>query len=174
MALKLHRLRYMLNGRVVVLGNPSAVETHAFEKLAPEFGWSVEVAHDLSQLSEFSAAANVVAVFFEANKLGLPWEDALRLVREAAPQALLVPCHRLSEFVNWPELVDAGAFHAVALPLKPEELRQSLSFVWSARLKRTAKLVAMPRPETRRLTCKCGENPCQCVPRGAMSAGSVA
>lgn len=146
-ALGLQTHSHMQNGRVVVLGNPDVVEMAAFERLTPEFGWSVEVAPDLSALKHWRNAGNVVAVFFECNSLGLPWEKALQLVREAMPQALLIPCHRFSDSVNWPDLADAGAFHAVALPLKSNEVRQSLSFVWAARLRRSAKVVEMRRAE---------------------------
>ncbi len=168
MALRLLQSSHMLSGRIVVLGNPPVVETAAFEKLTPEFGWSVEVAEDLHHLRLLGETGNVVAVFFEAKNLGQSWEDALRSVREAAPQALLIPCHRFSDSVNWPDLADAGAFHALPVPLKSDEVRQSLSFVWSARLRRTAKLVEMPHPESRRAAmCRCGETPCRCIGKGS-------
>lgn len=162
MARGLLQSSHMLSGRIVVLGNPPVIETVAFEKLTPEFGWSVEVAEDLNRVRSLGETGNVVAVFFEAQSLGQSWEDALRLVREAAPQALLIPCHRFSDSVNWPELADAGAFHALPVPLKSDEVRQSLSFVWSARLRR-GKLVEMPHPDSRRAAmCRCGETPCRC------------
>jgi len=165
----------MLSGRIVVLGNPPVIETVAFERLTPEFGWSVEVAEDLDRLRLLGETGNVVAVFFEAQSLGQSWEDALRAVRDAAPQALLIPCHRFSDSVNWPDLADAGAFHALPVPLKSDEVRQSLSFVWSARLKRS-NLVEMPHPESRRAAmCRCGENPCRCFAKSvARTTGSVA
>jgi len=174
-AIGLHHCSHMLSGRIVFLGNRPAIETIAFEKLTPEFGWSVEVAEDANRLRRLGESGNVVAVFFEVDMLGRSWEEALQSARDAAPQALLIPCHRFSDSVNWPELADAGAFHALPVPLKQDEIRQSLSFVWSARLKRS-KLVEMPHPESRRAAmCRCGETPCLCLGKGAAkTAESVA
>jgi hypothetical protein len=46
-------------------------------------------------------------------------------------------------------LAEAGAFHALALPFDSSEIRQSLGFVWSARLRRLANVVPL-RPEFER------------------------
>jgi len=45
------------------------------------------------------------------------------------PEARLVACHGLAESIDWPELCDAGAFHALGLPLNEDEVRSSLGFI---------------------------------------------
>jgi hypothetical protein len=128
MALEVLNKFLMARGTIVFLGSPQ-VETGALVDLAPEFGWSLEIAAGLDALRELSAGGNLVAVLFDAHALGLPWKHALDLVRGAAAPALPIPCHRLSDRVNWPELAEAGAFHALALPFDRSEVRQSLGFV---------------------------------------------
>jgi len=148
---------------IVFVGSPQ-VETMALGQLAPEFGWSLAVAPGLGGLVNLSAANNLVAVLFDAEGLGLAWPHALRLVREAAPQALPVPCHRLSDRVNWPELAESGAFHALALPFNPSEVRQSLGFVSFAKSRRAANVLSISALERlgTAMDCRCGVTPCQC------------
>jgi hypothetical protein len=139
----------MLNGTVVLLASP-AVQTLPLDHLVPEFGWSLATAANLDQLRDLTIARNVVAILFEPNGLGLSPEHALRSVRDVSAHAFLIPCHRFSDVVNWPELADAGAFHALALPFDQGEVRQSLGFVWAARLRRAANVLSIrpgDRPE---------------------------
>ncbi len=128
---------------VVLLGNCS-VDTPKVSNLVREFGWSVEAAPSLDHLRQLGRTGSIVAVLFEANDFGLSVEQALRAARKAAPNARLIPCHRFSDVVDWPALADAGAFHALALPLNWDEVRQSLGFVWSARLRRPAEVLSRP------------------------------
>jgi len=60
------------------------------------------------------------------------WVDAVRLLRLALPKARLVACHGFAESIDWPQLCDAGAFHALGLPLKENEVRRSLGFIAQA------------------------------------------
>lgn len=138
----------MTNGTVVLLGDLS-FEAPILNRLVQEFGWSFEVAPDLGSLRKLSAARNVVAILFDPNRLGLAWQEALAEVRHIDSQALLIPCHRFSEMVDWSDLADAGAFHALALPLDPREVRQSLAFVWSARFRRSKAILTMPAADAR-------------------------
>jgi DNA-binding NtrC family response regulator len=138
----------MIKPTVVFLGDLSA-QAAAVADLAREFGWSIEPAAGLEQLRQVGIARQIVAVVFDAASLGLGVEQALRALRKAVPNARFIPCHRFSEVVDWPTLADAGAFHALALPLDRGEVRQSLGFVWSARLKRTANVLAMRAAESR-------------------------
>jgi hypothetical protein len=158
----------MTHATVVFLGGPH-VQTAALGLLMPEFGWSLEIASDLDALRRFSAAGGLVAVLFDADSLGLSWPDALKLVREAAPQALLIPCHRLSDRVNWPDLAESGAFHALALPFDQSEVRQSLGFVSFARSQLAANVLSISSlerlgvaVELSAVECGCGRSPCEC------------
>lgn len=136
----------MTHGTVVMVGD-LGFETRALNRLVTEFGWSLELAAGLDELRELSAVRHSIAILFDANSLGLSWEQALASLREIDSQALLIPCHRFSDAVNWRELADAGAFHALALPFDPGEVRQSLGFIWSARFRRAAQVLNMRRAE---------------------------
>jgi DNA-binding NtrC family response regulator len=133
----------MTNGSVVLLG--SLPEAPALLPLVQELGWTLEIAAGFDQLRDLSSNRKPVAVFFDANALNISWQEALTSVREIAPEALLIPCHRFSDVLNWPDLADSGAFHSLAIPFNPGEVRQSLAFVWSARLHRAANVIPMRR-----------------------------
>jgi len=165
----------MAHATVVFLGGPH-VETVPLGLVVSEFGWSLEIAAELENLRNLTASHSLVAVLFDANGLGLSWLDALRLVREAAAPALLIPCHRLSDRVDWPELARSGAFHALALPFSQSEVRQSLGFVSVARSRRGANVLPMPSLERlgAALQCRCGATPCRCSASSQKAAGSVA
>lgn len=166
----------MADGMVVSLGMPP-VEGLTLDSLALEFGWSFEIAGDLEQLQKLGSSRSLVAILFDAHGLGLSWEQALRLIGAAAAPALLIPCHRFSDVVNWRDLADAGAFHALALPLSPSEVRQSLGFVWSARMRRLANVLPI-RTERREGqdeflradSCQCADSRCLCSDRLKPSA----
>ncbi len=132
----------MTHPTVVLLGN-LCQQVPATGELAREFGWSIEPAAGFEQLRALSRNRQIVAVLFDAGDLGVTVEQALRAARKAAPNARLISCHRFSDVVNWPELADAGAFHALSVPLDRNEVRQSLGFVWSARLRRTATVLTI-------------------------------
>ena len=138
----------MPNATVVFLGG-LPVHIPAVQELASEFGWTVQAAEDLTHLRQLGSMRNVAAILFDPRSLGLTATQALVATREIVPHARLIPCHRFSDVVNWPEWADAGAFHALALPLKLSEVRQSLGFVWSARLRRSAHVLAIRKPEPR-------------------------
>jgi hypothetical protein len=165
----------MAQGTVVFLGEPH-VETAALCDLVPAFGWAFASAADLDGLRKLSGVNNLVAIFFDATSLGLSWERAIRLLRDAASSALLIACHRLSERVNWPDLADSGAFHALALPLDRSEVRQSLSFVSFARSRRAANVLSISPLERlgAAVECRCGDIPCRCAGTIQRVAGSVA
>jgi hypothetical protein len=76
----------------------------------------------------------------------LSWEEALRLVIDAAPDALPVLCHGFSDVLYLPDLADAGAFHAMRLPLHADEVRQSLGFVWAAQGRHKNRVPAISLP----------------------------
>ena len=123
--------------RTVVLLSKSALNTAPLVRLVQEFGWTLEIAPALNEIRD-GAAGRPVAILCDAESLGLSWRDALRTIREIDSQALLIVCHRFSDVVNWSELADAGAFHALALPLDLGEVRQSLAFIWAAGLRDAA------------------------------------
>lgn len=128
---------------IVLLGNLPA-DTVPLDLLVEKFGWSLEKAATFNSLRDLAAGRDVVAVLFEASMWSLPWSEVLRLVLDAAPNALPILCHRFSDTLPWPELADAGAFHAMPLPLASGEVRQSLGFVWAARSRTDKRRTATP------------------------------
>jgi DNA-binding NtrC family response regulator len=131
--------------KTVALVGSLPFEMASLNRLAQEMGWGTEVVSDFDELRVLSALRKPVAILLDAAGLGVAWEEALEEARKIDSEALLIACHRFSERVNWPELAEAGAFHALALPLDPGEVRQSLGFVWSAWFRRGADVIRMHR-----------------------------
>src|SRR4051794_5382236 len=121
----------MAHGTVVILGS-LLVEARALDFHAAEFDWSIRMAETWRQLTEIATREKVVAVLFDATPLGLSWEHALQRIANIAPEAHPVICHEFSDPIDWPRLVEAGAFHSLARPLNAREVRQSLGFIWAA------------------------------------------
>ena len=122
----------MSTGTVVLLGNLN-IDRNIFDGAAAEFGWSVVQTENLQFLKEVSGRKEVVAVIFDATKLGLSWRDALERVLESSPRALPIACAGFSEVIPWSELSEAGAFHELRRPVEVGEVRTSLGFVWAAK-----------------------------------------
>lgn len=122
-----------MTSRTVVLAGSLPVERLNLEGIVTEFGWSLREAGSLRCLAELNECHNIVTVLFCPASLGLPWDQALRSILDAAPGALPILCHGFSEAIDWPRAAEAGAFHSLLLPLNLQEVRQSLGFVWSAK-----------------------------------------
>jgi len=130
---------------VVILENLS-IGSLPLEDLAGEFGWSLERVFSLEDLSKLAAQRTVVAVLVDPSGLKMLWNQALRLVLEAAPGCHPIFCHRFSEAIPWSELVEVGAFHSLRLPLDLREVRQSFGFVWAATSRTSTNLLSFPAP----------------------------
>ncbi len=113
---------------IVLMPGSARVDSEALQTVAGEFGWAVRVTHDLREAS----SAQTVLFHRDALGPGCSWLDAVRQLRLALPEARLVACHGLWESIDWPELCDAGAFHAIGLPLRADEVRKSLGFISAA------------------------------------------
>jgi len=113
---------------IIVMPGSARVDLQALQAVAGEFGWEVKVAGDLHE----ARSAQVVLFHRDALGPGCSWLDAVRQLRQALPDARLVACHGIWESIDWPELCDAGAFHAIGLPLRANEVRKSLGFISAA------------------------------------------
>jgi hypothetical protein len=122
----------MTHSTVVVVGT-LPVEYLALDLLVAEFGWSLKEVGSLRCLAELNLHHNLVSVLFSPRNLGLPWDEAVRSIKEAAPKALPILCHGFAETIDWPQVAEAGAFHSLLLPFSVPEVRQSLGFVWGAK-----------------------------------------
>jgi hypothetical protein len=117
-----------MTAKLIVMPGSAKLDLQALQAAAVEFGWAVTVANDLRD------AALAEAVLFHRDALGpgCSWLEAVRRLRFALPKAWLIACHGLAEAVDWPTLCDAGAFHALGLPLRANEVRRSLGFLSEA------------------------------------------
>jgi hypothetical protein len=120
--------------KIIVMPGSSHLDSGTLYSVARGFGWTVEVADDLQAFAKAQGRGRTTAVLFHREALGTcSWPHAVRLVKAALPKAHAIACHGFSEPIDWPELCAAGAFHSLRLPLKENEVRQSLGFVWGAR-----------------------------------------
>jgi DNA-binding NtrC family response regulator len=134
---------------IVVFGN-LPIEPRALDFPAAEFDWSLSVAKNWIELQDLAARQDVVAVLFNATTLGLSWKEALLRIAAAAPEARPIVCHQFSDLIDWPKLVDAGAFHSLAVPLDSQEVRKSLGFIWASRRRRPmSKVHRFPAAKTK-------------------------
>ncbi len=136
----------MANGTVVLLGS-LRVERPAMDHLVSVFGYSVREVPTLRHIG--SLDDDIVAVFFSPSAMGLECDEALRHVLSAAPGALPILCHGFAEHVDWPRLVEAGAFHSLPMPFSAAEVRQTLGFVWTAKTQVATTQVATAQVKTR-------------------------
>ena len=104
------------------------------QTVAGQFGWDVDVANDLPELAKASPCRKTVAILLHHDALGpgYSWHELIMLLTRTLPDVRVVACIGFQESIHWPELCDAGAFYALWLPLKENELRQCLGFVWEA------------------------------------------
>jgi hypothetical protein len=121
-------------GDIAVMPGSAHIHLSSLQAIAENFGWAVGVTHDLDKVAAAQACRKTVAVLFCRDTLGrgYSWLETIRLLRRALPDVHLLPCHGFSEPVDWPELCEAGAFHGLWLPLRENEVHQSLGFVWEA------------------------------------------
>jgi hypothetical protein len=122
---------------VVVMPGTGEFDFACLHSVAAEFGWTIQLVTDLKndELRESLGRGSTAAVLFHiedicAGRCSAP--DAIRLLHADLPAARLIPCQGFSESSNWEDLSDAGAFHPLWLPLKENELRQCLGFIWQA------------------------------------------
>jgi DNA-binding NtrC family response regulator len=119
---------WRMTGNLIVMPGSANLDLRALQAAAMEFGWTVRFVHDLSK----AASGRAVLFYRDALGPGCSWLDAVRQLKLALPEARLIVCHGLAEAIDWPELCDAGAFHALGLPLSVNEVRKSLGFVLEA------------------------------------------
>src|SRR5262245_8384534 len=80
----------------IVLWAGQAVEHHVVEELTRQFGWSLNQVSTLRALAQV-APADVAAVIFAPATLEIPWQQALRSVRELFPDSLAVVSQGFAE-----------------------------------------------------------------------------
>jgi hypothetical protein len=129
-----------MTDNIIVMPGSTRPDLQALKAVAGEFGWGVDIAHDLGEIAGAQADRKTVAAFVHRDFLGreYSWVEAIRRLKLTLPGIRVIACHGFAESIDWPELCDAGAFHALWFPLKENEVRQSLGFVWGAEKRRGA------------------------------------
>jgi DNA-binding NtrC family response regulator len=102
------------------------------EQITREFGWDLERLESAASLARLKGRDDLVAVIAVPFSLAMDWSEILRDLRVACPRALPIVATTFSDHTPWHEMADAGAFHSIAVPMKTEEVRQSLGFVATA------------------------------------------
>jgi hypothetical protein len=127
-----------MTNNIVVMPGPGRVDLSLLRSVARDFEWEVDVFHDFREAAVAQAYRKTGALLFHRDALGsgCSWLEAIRVLRLAVPDVRLIPCHGFSELVDWQELSVAGAFHALWLPLRENEVRRTLGFVWGAEKRR--------------------------------------
>jgi hypothetical protein len=136
---------------MVAMAGISTNEEAALDRLAAEFGWSLRRVAGIRQVEDLIAAGDLVAVLFSPYGLGLTWEQALHAVQALAPGAFPIVCHGFAEPIDWPQLAEAGVFHALRLPFHLSEVRQSFGFVREARSRSQESAARTPAVELSKL-----------------------
>lgn len=138
---------------IIVVPGSARVDLTALRAVAGDFGWAVDVAHDLCELAAAQKNRKTVAVLFSRDAVGSghSWIGTTMKLKLALPQVRLVACHAFPESIDWPELCDAGAFHALWLPLKENEVRRTLGFVWEAEKRIADRIATQPKAPARSL-----------------------
>jgi hypothetical protein len=133
-----------MSGFIIVMPGSEQVDLPALQAVAADFGWE-------AQQGDLHTAAAPKALLLYRDAFGPEhcWLEVIRLCRFKLPEVRLIVCHGLAESIDWPALSRAGAFHLLSLPLKENEVRQSLGFVWEAeeRLAGSAQNLLATAPE---------------------------
>jgi DNA-binding NtrC family response regulator len=124
-----------MTDNLIVLPGMARFDLQTLRPAAEEFGWDVKTVHDLNSAAA-TANDRTAALLFHCSAIGAStWVEAVQTVKKALPKVSLVVCHGFSEPVDWPALCEAGAYHALWLPLKENEVRKSFGFVLQSRLR---------------------------------------
>lgn len=130
---------------LIVMQGSTRFDLPVLEHVAGEFGWAVKVINALSDVAGQKEGTTAAVLFYrDACGPDCSWPDAIRLLSLALPGVRLVACHGFTEPLDWPKLCDAGAFHALWLPLKEDEVRQSLGFISEAQKKKIPRSIELP------------------------------
>jgi DNA-binding NtrC family response regulator len=127
---------------LIVMPGTRRINFSVLQAVAGNFGWMVGSSSDTGEVTASEPVAALVSR--DALAPGQTWAETLRQLRLALPGIRLITCHGFSDPIDWQELSEAGAFHAIHVPLKENELRQALGFVWKAERRRGDSIERLP------------------------------
>jgi DNA-binding NtrC family response regulator len=123
-----------MSATVIAMPAPGEPDLATLTEAVAQCGWTLEVARNFQEFRTNPRARDVVAVFLQKQAVGpdCSWAEAVKQVRGVSDEIRVVVCHGFGESIDWQEISEAGAFHALALPLSDNEVRQSIGFLWEA------------------------------------------
>jgi DNA-binding NtrC family response regulator len=107
-------------------------------ELAEEFGFDLQLLPEASELMNDDDPASISSIYIDSTDAASRELLASQELRRLAPQARLIVSHPMSQQMNTTDLTEAGVFDALAQPLDPTEIRQSLAFLAAALERETA------------------------------------
>jgi len=118
---------------IVLSSNPP--DPAVLKRTAELFGWGVLIGSDPRVVPPIETS-RIAAILFDPpgveGKEDASWSDAIATIRGIHPNVPLIACLSMSDGAEWVYLRQAGAFHALHVPVLDGELYQSLGFVWAA------------------------------------------
>jgi hypothetical protein len=132
---------------IVAIPGAAAFDFELLRTVAHEFGWTVQMAGNLSESSSAERTGRIAGVIFHRSAVasGVSWPKAIESVRTEYPEARLIGCYGFSEPLDGNEPSTSRLFHMLGLPLKENEVRQSLGFVWAAEKRMSETAVRLRR-----------------------------
>jgi hypothetical protein len=113
---------------ILALLGDYADDRDVLDRAAAEFGWATAIVGDDEELARLGRVAPVAGVLLDMEALG-----------SGLPPALFTPCHlpkilcaRAARRLDHDDLVRFGAYDALLMPLRFNEVRQSLGFLAQA------------------------------------------
>jgi hypothetical protein len=117
---------------IVLLGDFSS-ERVSVHSIAEEFGFTVHQARNVEELRALHPHHSISAVLVHLGSDGAQWQHALNQSQFTLKgRVRVILCHKpeLADFRS--QMISAGAFYTLLLPLAAAETRQALGFVWAA------------------------------------------
>jgi len=123
-----------MSDQIIVMPGANRLDLGPLVKVAQEFGWTVGTTSDPRSVAALIPGRKPLAVLFQRDALGpnCSWAEAVRRLSGIAPGVRLIVCHSFGDSVNWSDIHSAGAFHALPVPFRESEVRQSLGFILDA------------------------------------------
>ena len=130
---------------IVAMPGAAAFDFELLRIVAQEFGWTVQTAGNLSEVPE--RTGRIACLIFHRSGVapGESWPEAIESVCAEYPDTRLIGCYGFAEPLDGSEPSTGRLFHMLGLPLKENEVRQSLGFVWAAEKRMSESAVRLRR-----------------------------
>lgn len=130
MGRKMHHNKEMTKPLMVFFGDFSD-ELIAWDEIAGPLEWAIHFEQDLDSLAATSKTTEIPAVFVDFQTSTSTYPAQVQRLREILPNARIVLCCGI-ESMDDAAVTHIEPFHVVSRPLRIEEVRQSVGFVWES------------------------------------------